>query len=321
MRSNLPVASRHRPQITAHRSPSTDVLLKIFAFCVGVDYVCVMPNQPQPNQYDKILHENLAVTLPVIIREVLGLDIIASEDLPDGVQHTKERIPDVLRKVTDALGNVYVLHIEFQVKNDRDMVYRMAEYSVMLLRKYRLPVRQYVIYLGDGKVSMPTAFHEERHVFSYQLIAISGVDYELFLKSDNPEVRMLAILGDLRDPARCESIVRDIVLGIHAGGVGDFARSRYFKQLRIFVQLRSSIVHQFEKVMETVTTFFKEENDYLFRKGELKGELKGKLEGKLEGELQERRAIALELKKEGLSLSFIARITKLSIEEIEKLEG
>ena len=35
--------------------------------------------------------------------------------------------------------------------------------------------------------------------------------------------------------------------------------------------------------------------------------------------LQERKAIARELKKEGLIIAFIAKTTKLSIEEIEKL--
>jgi len=42
-------------------------------------------------------------------------------------------------------------------------------------------------------------------------------------------------------------------------------------------------------------------------------------EGKLEGKLEEAKEIARELKKEGLAVEFIARTTKLSIEEIEKL--
>ena len=44
-----------------------------------------------------------------------------------------------------------------------------------------------------------------------------------------------------------------------------------------------------------------------------------KLEGKLEGKLEEAREIARELKKEGLASEFIARTTKLSVDEIEKL--
>ncbi|MEC3881800.1 hypothetical protein [Parapedobacter sp. 10938] len=55
--------------------------------------------------------------------------------------------------------------------------------------------------------------------------------------------------------------------------------------------------------METITKFFKEEKDYLFKKGERKRSID----------------IARELKKEGLSAEFIAKTTKIPIAEIEKL--
>ena len=42
-------------------------------------------------------------------------------------------------------------------------------------------------------------------------------------------------------------------------------------------------------------------------------------EGIEKGKLEEAIAIARELKKEGLAIEFIAKTTKLSIEEIEKL--
>jgi len=103
-------------------------------------------NKQQASQYDKIIKENLEVTLPVIIRELLGLDIVKSEELPDDIQHTKERKPDSLKKVTDSAGKTFILHLEFQIKDEKEMVYRMAEYSIMLLRKYRLPVQQYVVF-------------------------------------------------------------------------------------------------------------------------------------------------------------------------------
>ena len=45
----------------------------------------------------------------------------------------------------------------------------------------------------------------------------------------------------------------------------------------------------------------------------------GKLEGIEKGEHNKAIAIARELKKEGLAIEFIAKTTKLSVEEIEKL--
>jgi len=111
----------------------------------------------QTSQYDKIIRENLEQTLPVIIKDLLHLDIVESEEIPDDIQHTKERKPDALKKVTDSEGNTYILHLEFQVPNEKEMVYRMAEYSIMLMRRYKIAVKQFVIFLKAGKPTMATA--------------------------------------------------------------------------------------------------------------------------------------------------------------------
>jgi hypothetical protein len=110
----------------------------------------------QANKYDKIFRENMEAALPGIIEHLLGLDIVYTEEVPDDIQHTKERKPDLLKKVKDSTGKVFILHIEYQVKNENEMVYRMAEYQIMLLRKYSLPVEQFVLFMGAGKASMPT---------------------------------------------------------------------------------------------------------------------------------------------------------------------
>lgn len=102
----------------------------------------------QASQYDKIFKENIEAVIPDLIRNILGIVAVEFEELPDDIQHTKERKPDVLKKITDSQGNTYVLQIEFQVADEPKMVYRMAEYYVMLERKYEIPVEQYIIYLG-----------------------------------------------------------------------------------------------------------------------------------------------------------------------------
>ncbi|PWG77843.1 hypothetical protein DDR33_25370, partial [Pararcticibacter amylolyticus] len=118
------------------------------------------------------------------------------EELPDDIQHTKERKPDVLKKITTIDGETFILQIEFQVKSEEDLVYRMAEYSIMLMRKYKLPVRQYVIFLRKRRPSMAVSIDTEHLKFSYPLLLISEMNYRLFLNSENPEVKMLAILAD-----------------------------------------------------------------------------------------------------------------------------
>ena len=196
-----------------------------------------MPKQKgkggQAGQYDKIIKENLEITLPVIIRDVLGLDIAQSEELPDDIQHTKERKPDALKKVTDTTGHTYVLQVEFQLADEKEMVYRMAEYSVMLMRRYQLPVKQYVIFLPDTKPVMPTFFDTENHQFRFTVIRIADASPDsyrdrLFLKSDRPEVKMLGILANF-EKEDVYGAVKAIVDQVHSFTPGDFAGSRYFK--------------------------------------------------------------------------------------------
>lgn len=84
------------------------------------------PNGRQINQFDKILQENMEAALPGLIKNVLKINAVDTEELPDNLQFTKERKPDVLKKITDDNGNVFVLHLEFQTANEPKMPWRMA---------------------------------------------------------------------------------------------------------------------------------------------------------------------------------------------------
>ena len=59
--------------------------------------------------------------------------------------------------------------------------------------------------------------------------------------------------------------------------------------------------------MESITEFFRGENDPFFKRGEARGSLARAV------------AIAIEMRKDGIPVEQIAKFTKLSIEEIEKL--
>lgn len=264
-------------------------------------------NSFQTNQYDKLLKENLEQTLPVIIREVLDLDIVQIEEIPDDIQHTKERKPDALKKVTDSLGNNYILHLEFQVPDERDMVYRMAEYSIMLMRRYQLDVKQYVIFLKEGKPAMSTRLERPAMNYYYNLIRLSEIDYRLFLRSKSPEAKMLGILAHLGDEDP-EEAVTAIVNEISIVAESELTKDKYFKQIRIFVQLRNHIEHELNKAMQSVSTFFKEEKDFLYRKGEQTG-----LEKKA------RAVVENLLTKLGCSDEKAAEVAEVSLEFVQQI--
>jgi hypothetical protein len=232
----------------------------------------------QVNQYDKILQECIEDALPGLIKNILNINIEKSEELPDKLQHTKEREPDVLKKVTDENGRIFILQLEFQTTDESNMVYRMADYLIMLSRKYKLPVKQYVIFIGEGIPKMPDRLELETLSFRYNLIGISLIDYRIFLRSKNSDEKIFAILGDFgKDKPKTaltrisESIVQDTQ--------GDLEKERRKNQLRILANLRSFTLEEME-VMEHIK--FKVENDVYYRAGQEIGENKGLEQGKIE---------------------------------------
>jgi hypothetical protein len=92
------------------------------------------------NHYDKILKENLEEIFIPITEKILGISLENAEELPDAIQITLGREPDLLKKIDDK----YILQVEFQVADDPDMADRMFVYYAFLWSKYHLPIKQYV---------------------------------------------------------------------------------------------------------------------------------------------------------------------------------
>ena len=192
----------------------------------------------QVSQYDKILKENLEAIIPGLMENVLGITAVSSEELPDDVQHTKERKPDVLKKITDNQGSTYILQIEFQVADEPEMVYRMAEYYIMLERKYQLAIRQFVIFLGSATPQMTTRLDRPNLKFDFPIISFVTLDYQLFLRSDRPEDVLLSILANLGGD-NVELALRQIVQRVEETSHTDFSLRKHVNQLRVLAQLRN----------------------------------------------------------------------------------
>jgi predicted transposase/invertase (TIGR01784 family) len=270
----------------------------------------------QINQYDKILRENIEAALPGLIRNLLNIHAVHTEELPDDIQHTKERKPDVLKKVTDKNGETFVLHIEFQVKDEPKMVFRMAEYYIMLLRRYELPVTQYVIYIGEGNPTMTDHIRSEQMSYKYQLTPLSTVDYHLLLRSDKPEEKMLAILANLGggDPGR---VIKTIVNQVVAASKGDFSKHRHIRQLRILAQLRN-LEPESLRIMDSIANYISEEKDILYRRGELKGIEKGKEEGEKKKSYEVVKNLLAANKFTIAEIASLANVTEAFVKKVKK---
>ena len=273
-------------------------------------------NSRQVNQYDKILQENIEAALPGLIKNILHINAVKSEELPDSIQHTKERKPDLLKKITDDKGEVFILHIEFQTKDDADMPYRMAEYLVMLLRTYKIPVRQHVIYIGEGTSSMLNNLSNGKSYFHYDIVSISSIDYRIFLRSKKPEEKMFAILANFGND-NPETVVAEIASNIAKTAKGDLERERRKNQLRILAQLRTLVSDKIE-IMEHVSTFFKEENDIFYKVGEKRGLEKGRVEADEEAKTFVVKSLLI---KTDFTVAKIADIVGVTEAFVKKIKG
>ena len=124
-------------------------------------------------------------------------------------------LPSVRSRRVDLLillNNDTILHIEFQSHNHRDMALRMAEYYFLLVRKYKKPVRQVVIYLGAPKMSMPRRHDSESVSFCYELRDIRSWNADDLLESDHEADYVLAMLAGGREDSL--QLIRDVLVKI-----------------------------------------------------------------------------------------------------------
>lgn len=272
----------------------------------------------QGSSYDKIFKENMEANLSGIVEQVLSMKIIISEEIPDDLQQTKERKPDLLKKVQDENGQIFILHIEYQRKNDQDMAYRMAEYSIMLQKKYRLPISQHMIYLGKEQLNMPSSIDTINFKFSYDARAISTVDYQLFFNSEVVEMKLLAILGDLTavDPKQMlRELVNDVKNMVHE----ELAYDKYINQLKVLAQLRD-LDQTLKDVMDEVENFYVKEKDPYYRVGKEEGKREGKREGEKKGVIKAHLNLARKMLRGRYAVAEILELTGLTKEDLDTLK-
>ena len=219
---------------------------------VAIDHV------KETAKYDKIFREVSEPLTTLFIDKILRWNIRHIETLKDKLHTTRQREVDVIKRVTDSDGKQHIFHMEVQAGNDADMPIRMAEYYIMLHRIYKLPIRQYVLYIGKGTANMPRKLDLPNLHFEYPLISLNDLPHELFMSTDL-KISMLAILGDLKgkDPKK---VTKKIIELIKRGNVSTEEKKQQFMQLRTIAQLRPQYKIM-EDIMLDTSTFFKIEND------------------------------------------------------------
>lgn len=225
----------------------------------------------QAQQYDKVFKEIMEALLPPIIEKVLGLQLVTLEEIPDTLQHTKEREPDVFKLVRDDLGNTFVFQLEFESRSAAKdkahiMLGRLLEYYGMAFLNYQQPVRQYVIYLGTDQPNMQTKLETETLKFEFKLIKLADIPYETFVSEfSSAEEAIIAILANFQTTPK-EVAIEKIAAKIKQTKATGLVLQRYFQQLRILANLRG-LASLVEQMMNHIFEHIDWTQDRVYQKG------------------------------------------------------
>ena len=191
-----------------------------------------------PNSNDRIFKENFFLSFLPVIGKLLGLEDIASTtELTDKLQQTLEREPDFVRKVNTTSGYEYILHLEFQTRDDKKMLQRMAEYHALLLRRYNLPIKHFVLFFGNNKPRMEESLADDKIFRGFTVHDMKDHLATDFLKSETPEEVVFAILGNFAgQPA--DEVVEQTLLRLQELTREGGTLEKYTYQLTVLSGLR-----------------------------------------------------------------------------------
>ena len=225
------------------------------------------------NKYDKIFKENIGSIFLSLSTKYLGIEIASSKELKDKLQTTLEKEVDFLREITTPLGDRLIVQLEFQTVSEKGMVYRMQEYHAILQKKYQLPVRQFVIYLGERPPKMRTKLYSYEVFQEFDLMNLYEIDYRKLLDSDIPEEILLTVLGKF-DKAEKMEVLGEIISKLQKLSGEEITLQKYIRQLATLARLRN-LVPEAKQKLEDMAIIYDVENDVFFRKGIEKGETQG----------------------------------------------
>ncbi len=254
----------------------------------------------QGSVYDKMIKENFEKSLMTIIQDIGGVPIVKSEPLRTKMQHTKERDPDDLSTIVLANGEEKILHAEVHLKDEEDVNFRLCEYYIMIKRKdKKLPIIQFVIYIGNEDPQYITGFFETDVLsFRYNVIILKNIPYQKFLNAKNPETVVFSILANFQGEEP-ETIGLKIAERLKKLAKTDAAREKYYTQLRVLSNIRK-LQPIIDKIMANIFKLIDISQDPLFVEGKQEGKIEGKVEGKVEGKIEGKLEGILEGKLESV---------------------
>lgn len=195
----------------------------------------------------------------------------------------------------------------------------MLLYKAILLEKFGLPVRQFVIYLGKSKKpNIPTSIISSDLKFTYRLINIIDIPADIFLQSDSPEGVILAVLGEFNNlPAN--QVIHQILNRLQELALDENRLQKCVVHLRIFSQLRN-LQSQTANQIKIMALKIDIRKDPFYEKGKIEGKAEGIEEGIQKGIEEKSLEIVINLlKNTSFTDEKIALLSAVSLDFIREI--
>ena len=232
--------------------------------------------------FDNILKGYLIQGIMPMIKRKTGLDVVNITELPTDLSRTQSRRIDALLLVELSTGYKFILHIEIQSKNDSQMDDRELFYYAIIYHKYRLPVQQFVLYLGKEKMKMPMGIQHQDLQHRYNIISMNEIPVAELINSDNPQEIILAVLAkyDVKDAS---DVVTQIITNLFLLERDEEILKKYLAELEILSNLRKLQPIIINKILKAMPVTYNMETDIRYNQGIEKGIREGVEKGIREG--------------------------------------
>ena len=291
------------------------------------------------NEHDKIFRTVLDKKTDVskFLNKFLGLNIKTEELEKYNSSYIdpkfKNKEADIVYRIKDK--NIFLL-IEHQTKIDKDMPYRLLDYSNGIMRsasedKKRPSVIPIVLYTGKTKWKIENETIEKQQFFKevklidgeFNLIDINDFSKKELLEDDIFITKMM-LVEKCKDEIEMVQALEKIENKIKEEDKSTFRRIvKEIWSLRIGPENANKILEKIEEGsgnMMAVMEMLLAENEKYINIGRQEGRQEGRLEGRLEGGKQKIKEIVQKMLAENFTKEMIMKITGLKKEEIEEIK-
>ncbi len=259
--------------------------------------------------YDRTLRDLFQTVPKTLIKLLVGKEI--KEVLETTFPKVEERRVDLLTRLEDDT----LFHLEIQSINDKLMPKRMLKYASLIYEGYDEFPKQMVLYVGDRDIKIKSKIKEKNLRYNYEVRDIREFDCSILIESDDIADNIIAVLCNIKNMDKFFNRLREKLLNLD-----NKKREDYLRKLFYLLRLRpevSKIYKQKQNEELAMPFIIEKERDPLYLDGIEKGIEKGIRKGKKEQMI----VIAKKMLVQKLDIETIAKVTSLSIAEIEKLNN